>query len=89
MSSRLKSRWQAHLLALITLGLVLLRAPVAIAAEAILDWDKPSDPDIGFYEVHWGTSSGNYIHSLEDRNLIWGSNDLWVATAKFFTGGRG
>ncbi len=38
------------------------------AAQLTLTWDKNPEPDIAGYKVHYGTSSGNYDHSVDVGN---------------------
>ncbi|MBW1771072.1 MAG: hypothetical protein JRJ17_07970, partial [Deltaproteobacteria bacterium] len=37
----------------------------AYAAHVTLEWDANTEPDLDHYVVYWGTSSGNYLNSVD------------------------
>lgn len=64
---------------LVTLFILILSfiivAP-SIAAELQVAWDANTEPDLKLYTIYYGTSSGNYSHSINTKTDLTGRDPL-------------
>ena len=53
----------------LTLAMLFLILPAAIAAKVGLAWDANIEPELAGYKIYFGTASGNYSHSVDVGNV--------------------